>query len=103
MPDRFVSEAGRPAMPEPAAPSPHVLYLVYWGAAEPLGRSLVLPAIKGLATRGVKPHLLTFEKPTHLRSPDVMQPLKQDLNESGIPWTPDLLTYPLRKCPVWGC
>jgi glycosyltransferase involved in cell wall biosynthesis len=39
-----------------------VVYLSYDGVAEPLGRSQVLPYVRGLAARGHRIELLTFEK-----------------------------------------
>ena len=39
-----------------------VLYLVYWGALEPLGQSLVVPAVLRFADHGLDISLITFEK-----------------------------------------
>lgn len=40
-----------------------VLYVTYDGVDEPLGRSQVLPYVRGLAARGHRFELLSFEKP----------------------------------------
>jgi hypothetical protein len=48
-----------------------VLYLVYWGALEPLGRALVVPAVARLSSLGAKITLVTYDKPTDLaRTPE---------------------------------
>ena len=50
------------------------LYVVYWGALEPLGRALVLPAVKRLAALGARITLVTFDKPADLaRTAEVME------------------------------
>ena len=43
-----------------------VLYIVYWGALEPLGRALVVPSVSRLAELGARMTLVTFEKPAEL-------------------------------------
>ena len=79
---------------------PRVLYIVYWGAAEPLGQSLVLPAIKKLASFGAQISLVTFEKPDDLRS-EVMDTIRASLIERGVRWIP--LRYHKRpKVPATG-
>jgi glycosyltransferase involved in cell wall biosynthesis len=65
-----------------------VLYLVYWGAAEPLGQSLVLPAIKKLAAADVQLVLVTFEKPGDLADAGGMAKIHRSLQEWGVPWHP---------------
>jgi glycosyltransferase involved in cell wall biosynthesis len=65
-----------------------VLYVVYWGLHEPLGRSLVLPAVRGLAARGVDLELVTFEKPHDLTRTEEAWALRASLAEAGVRWTP---------------
>ncbi|HKF55291.1 MAG TPA: glycosyltransferase [Blastocatellia bacterium] len=65
-----------------------VLYLVYWGAAEPLGQSLVLPAVKRLAGLGVDLSLVTFEKSQHLEQDDLIKGIRNSLDDHGIRWMP---------------
>jgi glycosyltransferase involved in cell wall biosynthesis len=65
-----------------------VLYVVYWGAAEPLGQSLVLPAVKRLAGLGVDLTLVTFEKPQDLDRQRLMKDIRESLGERGIRWIP---------------
>ena len=69
-------------------PKPRVLYVVYWGAAEPLGRSLVLPAVKELASLGADLTLVTFEKPVDFKQRDVMAGIKGSLDECDVRWVP---------------
>jgi glycosyltransferase involved in cell wall biosynthesis len=67
------------------AAQPRILYVVYWGAAEPLGRSLVLPAVKNLA-RGTRLTLVTFEKPVDLRDTAAMAEIRETLSGCGVRW-----------------
>ena len=67
---------------------PRILYLVYWGAAEPLGQSLVLPAVKRLAGLGVDLSLVTFEKPKDLESEKVIGDIRDSLDQIGVHWIP---------------
>lgn len=63
-----------------------VLYIVYWGALEPLGQSLVLPAIKRLADIGVDLTLVTFEKPNDLLRRQELNDLRETLESRSIKW-----------------
>src|SRR5262249_45625698 len=67
---------------------PRVLYLVYWGAAEPLGQSLVLPAVKRLAGLGVDLSLVTFEKQEDLAREPFIKDIRDSLNAVGVRWIP---------------
>src|SRR5215813_3758203 len=67
---------------------PRVLYVVYWGAAEPLGQSLVVPAVKRLAGLGADLTLVTFEKPQDLDRQGLMKDIRESLGEHGIRWIP---------------
>jgi glycosyltransferase involved in cell wall biosynthesis len=64
-----------------------ILYIAYWGLREPLGRSLVLPAVEKLA-RDVDIHLVTFEKPRDLRDRPGMAEYRERLERRGVRWTP---------------
>jgi glycosyltransferase involved in cell wall biosynthesis len=66
----------------------HVLYVVYWGAAEPLGQSLVLPAIERLSRAGVRFTLVTFEKPADLERDDALRSIRDRLEACGARWIP---------------
>jgi glycosyltransferase involved in cell wall biosynthesis len=68
--------------------SPRILYLVYWGAQEPLGQSLVLPAVKQLSALGARITLVTFEKPADLARRDVLADTRKELEERGVRWLP---------------
>jgi glycosyltransferase involved in cell wall biosynthesis len=73
----------------PPCPGGHgvrVLYIVYWGLLEPLGRSLVLPAMIGLAERGAEITVLSYEKPGRTLADEVT--LRRTLNASGVAWKP---------------
>ena len=67
---------------------PRVLYVVYWGAAEPLGQSLVVPAVRRLARLGVRLTLASFEKPEDLEDRARIAALRESLEAEGIRWLP---------------
>jgi len=65
---------------------PRVLYLVYWGAGEPLGQALVLPSVKRLAQLGAMVTLVTFDKPEDLTQHEGMAETRRELGALGIRW-----------------
>jgi len=65
-----------------------VLYVVYWGAAEPLGQSLVLPAVMKLADLGAELTLVTFDKPDDLALGEEMARIRASLDKRGVRWIP---------------
>lgn len=71
-----------------SASSPRVLYIVYWGATESLGQSLVLPAVQRLAYMGARLTLVTFEKPDDARNHAVMSEIRSSLAACGVRWIP---------------
>ncbi len=72
-------------MKRAASQGPSVLYISYDGLLEPLGKSQILPYVRGLAQRGSIITLLTFEKPHDLEgTPRVA--LDRDLASHGIRW-----------------
>jgi glycosyltransferase involved in cell wall biosynthesis len=74
-----------------------VLYVVYWGALESLGQSLVVPAVLLLAKLGVELTLITFEKPNDLADQNVLGALRAAFAEANVRWHP--LRY--HKKPKW--
>ena len=66
-----------------------VLYLSYDGMCDPLGGSQVLPYLEGLAARGHRITLVSFEKPGH--RPDAIAAIRAQCRAAGIEWHP--LTY----------
>ncbi len=67
---------------------PRVLYIVYWGAGEPLGQSLVVPAVKTLAELGAEITLITFEKSVDLMRSEYIDGMRQSFSARGINWFP---------------
>jgi glycosyltransferase involved in cell wall biosynthesis len=67
---------------------PRVLYIAYWGAAEPLGQSLVLPAVEKLVEFGASLTLITFEKPADLERAADIERIRDRLKRAGITWRP---------------
>lgn len=67
---------------------PRVLYLVYWGACEPLGQSLVIPAVVRLADLGARITLVTFDKPADRSNADLMTSTAAVLKKHGVRWMP---------------
>lgn len=78
---------------------PRVLYIVYWGAAEPLGQSLVLPAVKRLAALGADLTLVTFEKPADLERREDIDRIRESLSDAGVRWIP-LRYHKVPKVPA---
>ena len=74
-----------------------VLYIVYWGALEPLGQSLVVPAVQRLAEMGLDITLITFEKAGDLSNREAVGQLKAAFDQTGVHWNP--LRY--HKTPKW--
>lgn len=72
---------------QPSRPA-RVLYIAYWGAAEPLGQSLILPAVYRLARSGIQLVLVTFEKPADLANGADIAKIRDTLGEQSIPWIP---------------
>jgi glycosyltransferase involved in cell wall biosynthesis len=68
--------------------APRVLYMTYWGALEPLGQSLVVPALEQMAALGVTLSLVSFEKPLDWRLGNLLHPTSDRLRSRGIPWVP---------------
>jgi len=64
---------------------PEVVFLSYTGALEPLGQSQVLPYVTGLASRGYRMTLVSFEKPKQAGS---IRRLHDELAHMGIAWRP---------------
>ena len=65
-----------------------VLYVSYWGALEPLGQSLMVPAVRRLAELGARVTLLTFEKPADLARISDRQWTRSLLEKNGVHWAP---------------
>ena len=74
-----------------------VLYIAYWGALEPLGQSLVVPAVLRLAQLGVSLTLITFEKPADLGNAAGLRRQREIFESTGVEWHP--LRY--HKTPKW--
>lgn len=73
---------------------PRVAYVVYWGATEPLGRNVAVPAVETLSRR-VDVTLISFEKPEDRASAGRMDAVAARLTDAGAEWHP--LTY--RRSP----
>jgi glycosyltransferase involved in cell wall biosynthesis len=67
---------------------PRVLYLVYWGAAEPLGQSIVLPPVTRIALMGATVTLVTFEKPADLARRSEIERISAILTRHAVRWLP---------------
>lgn len=65
---------------------PKVFYVVYWGATEPLGQSLVLPAVRRLAAAGARLTLLTFDKAADYEDTPKMAATRAALEAEGVAW-----------------
>jgi len=67
---------------------PRILYITYWGALEPLGQSLVVPALRRLSHQGAEITLLSFEKPADLIDVKGRAATWALLKQHGIHWLP---------------
>ncbi len=70
----------------------HALYLSHIGMTEPLGRSQVLPYLRGVARDGVELTMLAFEQ-AHANV-EAIEDLRRSLREEGIDYRP------LRRSPA---
>lgn len=66
------------------------VYITYWSLRDPLCQSQSLPYLRGLAARGHRFALITFEQPRFALEPSRAAEAKRELAEMGIYW------YPLR-------
>ena len=71
------------------------LYVSYDGALDPLGATQVLPYLRGLAERGVRFTLISFEKPETWAEVERREGLRRTLEGAGIAWRP----LPYHKTP----
>jgi glycosyltransferase involved in cell wall biosynthesis len=76
-----------------------VLYISYWGALEPLGQSLLVPAVRRLADLGARLTLLTFEKPADLARSADRERTQTLLERHGVRWVP-LLYHKRPRVPA---
>jgi len=65
-----------------------LLYVVYWGALEPLGQALVVPPVLHLARSGVAVTLVTFEKGRDLADSRRVAACRAELEAAGARWLP---------------
>ena len=65
-----------------------VLYIVYWGALEQLGQSLVVPGVLRIAKNDVDLTLVTFEKPLDLEDADRVAEVRDIFENAGVSWVP---------------
>jgi glycosyltransferase involved in cell wall biosynthesis len=64
-----------------------VLYLTYNGLTEPLGRRQVLPYIVGLARRGWRFTVISFEKP-ETADAEARRQVRAELDAAAVAWIP---------------
>jgi glycosyltransferase involved in cell wall biosynthesis len=63
-----------------------VLYVVYWGALEPLGQALVLPTLRAMAGHGAAITFVSFDKAADLASGAAARETRAALAEHAIRW-----------------
>lgn len=64
------------------------VHVSYDGALDPLGGSQVLPYLEGLAARGVRPLLISFEKPERYADAGVRERVGARLGAAQVAWRP---------------
>jgi glycosyltransferase involved in cell wall biosynthesis len=62
------------------------VYVTYWSLNDPLCRSQTLPVVRGLARRGWRLALLTFEQKAWAMDPAERDATRADLEREGIQW-----------------
>jgi glycosyltransferase involved in cell wall biosynthesis len=75
-------------MSKSGSTSARVLYLSYNGLLDPLGQSQVLQYLLGLASRGHRITLMTFEKPDEWSREDHRRATEEMINAARIRWVP---------------
>lgn len=70
-----------------SGPRRRILYLTHNGLTEPLGRRQVMPYLVGLAARGWRFTVVSFEK-TDTASPDALETVAELTRAAGIAWAP---------------
>lgn len=75
-------------LPHAGTSNVRVAYLSYDGALDPLGSTQVVPYLEGLARKGVRFELITFEKASRLRGVDRVGLMSARLGRAGINWHP---------------
>lgn len=68
--------------------APFILYISYDGLLEPLGKSQIVPYLIGLAGKGRRFVVLSFEKPADLIDKAAKDKLEGVLRDVGIKWAP---------------
>jgi len=71
----------------PSSDRARVLYLTHNGLTEPLGRRQVLPYVAGLASRGYRITVLSFEK-VETASPQAVARVEAIVAAAGVHWKP---------------
>ncbi len=69
-------------------PQVRAVYVSYDGALDPLGVSQVVPYILGLADRGARITLISFEKPERWADTGARKALQERLSAAGVSWSP---------------
>ncbi len=64
------------------------LYITHYGILEPLGQSQILPYLRGLAQKGRRIEILSFEKPELLKNGAAVRRQEENLSFSNIRWYP---------------
>jgi glycosyltransferase involved in cell wall biosynthesis len=93
--DDLGSEAPAPRRPAAASHESNraldAVYIAYWSLRDPLSRSQALPVVRGLASRGWRMALLTFEQQRWVIDEEARARAAADLETEGVTWAP--LTY----------
>jgi glycosyltransferase involved in cell wall biosynthesis len=66
------------------------LYISYDGLTDPLGQSQVLPYLEGLSVKGIRFHIISFEK--NDRFNQLKETIENRCKEAGITWIPLMYT-----------
>jgi glycosyltransferase involved in cell wall biosynthesis len=76
-----------------------VLYISYDGMTDPLGQSQVIPYLTGLAKAGYAITIVSAEKSDRFSAEE--EPVRNELNASGIDWHPVLFSNRIPGFSAW--
>lgn len=65
-----------------------ILYISYWGGLEPLGQSLILPALYKLSEMGSEITFVSFDKPHDLENKSEYERVKDEMRRYKVDWFP---------------
>jgi glycosyltransferase involved in cell wall biosynthesis len=79
--------------------APHIAYLMYWGALEPVGLATAVPTVLGLS-RHARVTLVSFEKEVDWGDEELVRRTRRRLEAAGVHWVPLGYSPGYRSTPI---